>query len=283
MTLPNNGDIPVNQYPGIKMAPNGGVDFPGSGAAVSATGKLNIWNLPKGLPPTIWFDTGHNSTGDLPSEDRGGIHPGQPILARTRDTSFQQMLTPEQTMKQFAAMSVKNPNQYLALQQTLGVKVTGSWDSATKDALVGAMQSYTQVKDTGAAISFKDWLLQKGAYAQQLGIGSNRQPTINLTDPTQIRDAAQQAAVQALGQGLSSEQLNKFVAQFQAQQVQSQSDVYTTSTKLPAEAMAFAQSADPGAYKDNQRQSYINSLVDMFAPSGSQRPSMTPTPSVTGG
>ena len=110
--------------------------------------------------------------------------------------------------------------------------------------------------------------------------GSSSQPQVNLTDPAAIRAAAQTAAEQALGRGLNEKQLEHFVNQFQQtqQQVATSTSPTVSAPSLSDQAMQFVQENDPHAYAANKRQSYMNALVDMFAPSGSQRPGMTPVP-----
>lgn len=289
MTAPSGTNLPVGQFPGIATNPDGTPNFGGAAPAPGGgpSGQQNIWNLPKGLPAQLWFDVGHNSTGDQPNEDRGGLHPGH-LKAPNRSSAYQILKSPTQIMAQFAAMSANNPNEYLALQQALGVQLTGSWNATTKNALANAMQSYVELSlGAGVGMSFKDYLIQKGTEAQQLGLknsGAQAAQQIQVTDPTAIKAAAQSAFQAATGKGASEDQLNKFVAQFQAAQSSAQTQVGGTisAPDLSSQAMSYAQTADPGAYKDNQRQSFIDTLVNMFAPSGSQRPNMTPVPSVGG-
>lgn len=208
---------------------------------------------------------------------------------------------PWQVMAQFQAMSQNDPSRFAELQNALAsgpwgsVHINGVFDTNTEKALGTAMMQYVKLSmGTGAAPVYTDpktgkksggfvaYLLNSAATAQSLGGGGTSlggsQPSITLADPAQIRDAAQNAAVQALGQGLTEKQLNTFVQQFQSQQIQNQTDAYTQQTKLPAEAMAYAQKSDPAAYQAQQKESYLDQLVNLL---GGKRPDQQPTPGVT--
>lgn len=300
MTAPTGTNLPVGQFPGIPINPDGtpnfGVAASGGGASgkVDATGALSIWNIPTSIAKTrIWFDIGHPT--DLANEDRGGLHPGH-LKPVARSNAYQIVRSPQQIMKQFAAMSFNDPNSFFALQKALAsgpwgtVNPTGSFDASTEKALGNAMLQYVKLaQGAGVGVSFTDFLLQTGERAQQLGgkgtslgSGGSQQQQVSLADPGAIRQAAQSAAQAALGMGLSNDQLDKFVAQFQASQTAAQTSTASSSTNpdLSSQAMAFAQQSDPSAYHQNQRQSFVDTLVNMFAPSGSGRPNTAPVASV---
>lgn len=287
---------PPTATPG-SILPNGRPNFNAAasgGSPVDTSGMLNIWNIPKEITSQeIWFDVGHKSlhvSTDVGAAHSPDISPGLNIEKTTKTGAYQILKSPSEIMKQFAAMSFNDPNQFLALQRALAtgawgsVNATGAFDSATEKALGSAMLQYVKLtQGAGVGVSFTDYLLQTGERAQQLNPPTGGAASVvRLDDPTAIRAAAQQAAQQALGQGLSEDQLSKFVAQFQAAQTtyQTATSGSAASPDLSGQAAAYAQQADPQAFHDNQRQSYLSALVNMFAPSGSQRPNTTPVPKV---
>lgn len=205
--------------------------------------------------------------------------------------------SPQAILAQIAALSdPRNPqdlSRFVAIQKALAsgpwgsVNVNGIFDKSTQDAVINAMKDWYLISHGGKlGISFTDYLMGSGQVAQALGGGGtsagtglasgSTKPPI---DPSVIRAAAQNAAQSALGEGLSEKQLDEFVSQFQAQTAGQ--DAYTSSLHLPDIAMGFAQKENPTAFKQNQEQSYIDTLVNMFAPYQSQRPNMTPVPSIT--
>lgn len=207
--------------------------------------------------------------------------------------------SPQAILAQIASLSdprnVGNLQQFLAIQKALAsgpwgsVNVNGVFDKNTQDAVINAMKDWYLISHGGKlGISFMDYLLGSGQVSQALGGGgtpagsglaSGSTSGRSTLDPSVIRMAAQTAAQNALGEGLSEKQLDQFVSQFQSQTAGQ--DTYTSSLHLPDIAMGFVQKNDAGAYKAQQRQSYIDTLVNMFAPSGSQRPNETPVPSIT--
>jgi len=177
------------------------------------------------------------------------------------------------------------------------VKV-GQWDTTTQTAMKTALEHYEDfIQGAQEPMTFNEFLKQQastdadgGFFSQKgkgigsAGTGSSSVPQVNLTDPAAIRSAAQAAAQQALGQGLSEDQLNAFVQQFQAAQQSDQSSLNPTTTTpdLSSQALAFAEQQSPGEYKDHQIQGYMNTLLNMFLPSESQRANVQPVASVGG-
>ena len=304
---------PLGQSPTPPTLPDGTPNFPAAagGSAsgqtpVDPTGALNIWNIPSDISgQMIWFDTGNTkakyaiedqNVGAQHSPDITPVPGGQPQRVKVSGPSTHEILrSPVAIMKQFAAMSFNDPQKFLALQKALAmgpwgtVYATGAFDSHTESALASAMVQYVKLSaGAGVGISFTDYLLQTGARAQQLGgdgtsAGSGTatapfQP--QLTDPAEIRAAAQQAFQAAVGKGATASQLDAFVAQFQAAQKSAELANYNgkgaiTMPELTSQAGAYAQQEDPKAYAKYKSQSYVDALVNMFAPSGSQRPNMS--------
>lgn len=290
MTAPGNGlGGLVGVGGGLVLNPDGSANISASVGGAQAGAALTHWDLPTDVPTgaKIWFDTEYSRQANSePTSSTAAAENGtpNPITSYHTSGSKQVPATPAQIFAQFAALSAKNPNEFLALQKALNawspVNENGVWGPQTERALKAAMSSYWQLSHgAGVAMSFHDYMLQAGAAvaAKQQQAQANSIPRV--MDPAQIRAAAQNAAQQALGQGLSAKQLDQFVQQFQQEQLSNQSDPYTTSYKLPGEAMQFAQNANPTEYRENQAQTFANVLVNMFAPSASQRPNMQPTPS----
>lgn len=275
--------------------PDGTPNFPVA-VGVGTSKTPTLWNLPTDVPSgqTLWFDTGHTTDSNYDpttqSRDRSsfGSH---------TSGSSQVLKTPAQIMAQFAAESQNDPQAFLALQHLLAsgpwgsgtVYPTGAWDRNTEAALSGAMSLYYQLSQTGVAMSFTDYLQSTAARAQSLGgLGTSlggsaaKNTSTPVTDPASIRAAAQSAFQAATGKGATEAQLNHFVSHFQAAQITAETAMSGTpaAPSLTDQAMSYAQTADPSAYKGNQRQAFTDQLVNMFAPPASQRPNMTPVPTV---
>lgn len=282
MTAPSGG---LGGLIGASGAPN----FPTIAGSV-VNPKQSIWNIPTELNGyQIWYDNGYAPEPYDPTTESRNRAADNPLQSQ------RVMRDPETIMKQIAADVFNHPDQFLAIQHMLSsgawghVAMTGNFDYQTQSALKAAMVQYAQATNglngsdgAGVAISFKDYLLRTAQTAQAIAAqqAAGNAPQVHLADPTQIRDAAQNAAQQALGHGLTEAQLQQFVDKFQYEQMTAQTDAYTQSLKLPGEAMQYAQHVAPGDYQANQRQSFENTLVNMFAPSASNRPNIQPTPSV---
>lgn len=171
----------------------------------------------------------------------------------------------------------------------------GQWTSQTQSALHDAIKSYEAVSRGGQLPeTFTEFVAANqagvsagGQQAKSSGSGSSGPPPVNLADPDSIKAAAQSAAMTALGQGLSDDQLNAFVSQFQQAQQSAHNAAYADGStqysdpNLSDEAAAYAQKADPGAYQQNQHQAYMDALVNLFAgPGATARPSINVTPKV---
>lgn len=243
---------------------------------------------PLGIP-------GPNGSNSLANEQAVQVKGGK--TSSTSDI----FASPQQILAEVAALSdPRNPDnltKFVAIQKALAsgpwgtVNVNGVFDGSTQKALVDAMQQwYTLSHGAGVGISFMQYLMGSGNIAQALGGAGTSAGSLAAAakgpaplDPARIRGAAQQAAQQALGQGLTGKQLESFVSSFQAQAASSGTSAYESNIGLPDKAMAFVQQSNPGEYKANQQQAFIDTLVNMFAPSASQRPNMTPTPAYNPG
>lgn len=185
----------------------------------------------------------------------------------------------------------------------------GQWTKQTQDAVKAAIQSYEaaaihaasnlgtdaegnpiaitgQQLASGGVPTFFDFLAQNSQASQNAKAGfyapgssgntTKAPPQVNLTDPTAIRDAAQTAAMSALGHGLSEDQMAAFVNRFQEEQRKAQlSTASSVSTPdLSAQADMFAQTEDPADFSSYQDDKYMNALMNMFLPAASSRPNL---------
>lgn len=286
--------------------------------SVGVVGTANIydWILPKQLDPnkkTIWYDIRHgtkttpNNDGAAYGPPPAGILPGatqsvpgttpspMPTGAASRErttaTSTDRMVTPKQIMNTIGAMQYSDPKGFLAIQTYLSsgvwgtVHVNGTFDHETEVALGNAMLQWSKLtRNTEMPVDFKQYLSQAGSQALSLKGVSSGNPSgspISLSDPNAIRQAAQSAAMDAIGSGLSDAQLNQFVSKFQAEQVKYQmaaTGTQATAPDLSGEAAAFAQQSDPHGYQQNQRQAYLDALVNLLQPEGPSRPNIPITP-----
>ena len=311
MTAPSPSPTPgtVPHVPAPLPAPP---DYHGAAAAgqqaaagTTSSNPADWWGLGDAYGQTIFVGT---ATTPVPIIDptSGTPRVGGPTTETPQGVTTQDFM--KSVLKMWASQNeerLKNPGGltgYEQLQQELwsagfygqtsydSVHV-GQWTPQTQAAIVGAIQAYeTAKRSTKLPMTFADFLSTNSAQGSTGGFnvnsgsssGSTGPTQVNLTDPAAIRAAAQTAAQQALGRGLSEKQLEQFVNQFQQtqQQVATSTAATVSAPSLSDQAMQFVQENDPHAYAANKRQSYVNALIDMFAPSGSQRPGTTPVPSV---
>lgn len=284
MTTPFDPTLPISTI-GLEGGSPSGSTTP---TGYLPNGQYDIYNLGK-----IW-----NSTLYLGNEShkQAGPYAGTDVVMQGRNSSqtvtSPVTSTPYEYMKDFASWSVTSPAQYQALQAQLyaagfytkkprlGV-YTADDAAAMKKAITGYLGVVNP--DSPNPLTLSDYLdhASRQGEAQQKAEDAASAPVIQVTDSAAIRSAAMQAFQAATGRGASKAQLDKFVAQFQAAQTSAQTAAGGSTVSAPdlsSDAMQFAQQEDPQAYAQNQRQAYLNTLVNMFAPSGSERPNMTPVP-----
>lgn len=164
----------------------------------------------------------------------------------------------------------------------------GQYTDQTVSAMTLALQNYERTTaenstgTDGTPITFSEFLQNNaqmssdGGFYDQSGQGGAAAAAtqVNLTDPNEIRQAAQSAAQSALGMGLSDDQLNSFVSQFQSAQSGDQSSKAgsVTTPDLSSDANAFAQQQDPQGYQQHQVQGFQNAFASMFLSGASARP-----------
>jgi len=297
----STGSHPTTTPPSTKVPP------PPSyvGAAVPSTTPsqtqqtTTLWNLGALYNQPIFLGSEPGATPFINVDnDRTpykGALPAKAEFGKTQDLE-------KQIMQMWAAQSAEkkaNPNSltsYEQIQQALWAAGfygqtafkdihVGQWTTQTQAALTNALTSYEQVTQGGTLpVTFGDFLNQNGQGGADGGFGSgggSTTPQVQLADPVALRAAAQSAAQAALGKGLSKAQLDKFVSQFQSLQTADQTSTAASATtpEVSSEATAFAEQQDPAAYQQHQQDSYLNALVNMFLPSSSARPNMTPVAS----
>lgn len=285
-----------------------GLPIFGAGTPVTQNDPTTIWyqDLPTDLQGIkIWYDIRpavHHETlpeyGSVYNEQvPGGVPVPMSPSAQQRVTikgeNKQHELAPVDILKQVNAMSANDPSGFQSIQVLLSsgawgtVHVNGVFDHDTESALVNAMERYQQLSHgAGVGMSFTQYLERFGSAALRMqnggsGSGGSGVPQVALQDPATIRQYAQAAAQQALGRDLSEGQLDQFVQQFQSAQqaAQTSTGASATTPDLSSDAMAFVQQNDAGDYKQNQRQSYLDALVNLF---GGTRPSQDVTSPVKG-
>lgn len=250
-------------------------------------GQYDIYNLGALWDKTLYLG---NQTKKPDYVDTSTL---QGIEAVSHPSTVPVTSTPLEYLQQFASWSVTSPDQYAALQQQLyqsgfygsSKPRLGIYSTSDAKAMKEAITGYLGVVNPANPnpLTLSDYLDHASAQGQQDQKAAPAAP-LQVTDPSQIRSAAQAAFQAATGKGATDAQLNAFVAQFQSQQTSAQTAVSGTvsSPDLSAEAMQYAQGADPQQFADHQRESYISTLVNMFAPSQSQRPNSQPVSPVGG-
>jgi hypothetical protein len=280
------------------------------------TGLISIWTDPTNLPSSdskafwdtsIWYDNGtktasnSNPDGSVAApHSRGGPtfdDVGSP--SKSHSVSFDNNMSAAEVMKQYAAMSQRDPLGFAAIQKELqaagfyGASTTavlGGFNSQTEKALADAMYQYIKVaQGSGTPVNFSDFLRNTAAANQ--GINGNvpgasgGSSTPILTDPDTLTRYAQMAAQAALGRSLSKQELNSFVDQFHQQQVQSYTDaanhngLSSMKDDPRASAIGFVTSTNKPEFEQHQIQGYTDSFLNMFLPSStSAAPSPTMDP-----
>lgn len=293
--------------------PNYGSIIPTS-VRTDTSGAIDVWNLPSWVydyekqvaKPIYWTENpegGNGTNTDIAPQFNNRAFRKANGLPEEMDKpqSFDTNVSAEELMKQFAAM---DPSQLQPLQ---GLLANGPWgasknyvasgvfDQNTEQMLSNAIVQYLKVsRGAGKAISFMQFLTDGatsnvangGGVNGSGGTGGGAGQVINLTDPAQIRSAAQQAAQEALGHVFTNSELDSFVNSFQAQQTAAQQvsgGQDSTMPDLTAEAMQEAQTgANAQEFSNHQALGYMDTFLNMFLPSGSNRGGVNPVTPVTG-
>lgn len=283
--------VPPGQFDPNKVPQNRAVTEPGGQAT-------DVF----GLNPTEqkWsFFTG--TTGGTSVPPIGGVIPAVQIPADIAAPEKPTTATALELMRTFASYaSSPDPSQrqdWAATQQQLyqagaygSTKPRlGFWGPADAPALMKAFRAYQGVAGPdGAAlpVTFSEWL---GNAAQTETQNEQAPPAtpavaIPLDDPDTIAQTAQSAAEDALGHGLSTADLQKFVSSFQAKQLAARSTQTGTyaDPDVTAQAESFVQSQHPQQYQDQKSQAYMNAFLNLFLPSGSTRANEPVVPTAGG-
>ena len=292
--------------PGGTALPNySGIDTSGGGtkAPSDASGAIDIWDLPSDIKGhVIWFDTGQStpSSGANQAASRlARAHPGEVNVAKlSQPHSFEVQATSEDVMKQFAAMSQSDPTGFASIQKELQAagfygnasSVFGGWNQQTETAVKDALLQYIKVSEgAGVPVSFLDFLKNQATANQGIngngqGGGGGAPSTPILTDPDTLANYAQKAAQAALGRALTPAEVNKFVAEFHGEQIQSYTDaahhqgLSSLKDDPRASAIQYVAQANPKEYDQHQIQGYTDAFLNMFLPSGSQAPNVNTDP-----
>lgn len=298
MTLPTIPGVP--DYPPADPTPQDS-----TGGVFDVWGLGHYYNMPVGMGMTP------GRAGEA-----GGMDPGlrvTPVAPKQKWGTTQQLMEMYKDLWATGSAGKDPKNQkalhnYEVLQVLLlqagayGPSATvddvrfGQWTDQTESALVKALAGYeSAIKGDKTPMEFGEFLRQNrnaGSYqgkstADILAIAGKKTaaaPQVNLADPETLRQAAQDAAVKALGQGLTPEQLNSFVAEFQGAQASYQQSTNSTvvGPDIGSDAAAYAQHADPQGYSNHQAKGYMSQLLNMFLPSDDQRPDIQPVTSVIG-
>lgn len=150
----------------------------------------------------------------------------------------------------------------------------GTWDSPTKDALVGALKQMVGVSAAGSTATFEEYLNQLAKRRAELGIGTD-QPTKQVqsfTDPAAIQRSAQSAAEAALGRRLNEKEVKKFQMHFHNLEVNAYEDAAKTgqyaNPSLEAQAGQFAEDVSPAEYGGQRLGEYVSAFEKMVGVNG---------------
>lgn len=308
--------VPLNPDSSPKLGGTTGQPVPVDAGAAKIWGiptELTDYLNQVGTGGKLFFDVGQHkvkhggTSGPVIYSGDGDIKVGaaKPVSvpASIKTEAYNVMLKPWQVMAQIQASSYNNPALFVSIQNALAqsgafgtVHINGTFDQATQNAIAQAMIAYVKLSvGTEAVPEYQDpktgkkssgfvaFILNAAQRGKALGVNQPAvppKPTLTVTDPAAIRSQIQNAAQTALGRGLSEEQINAFVTQFQNEQKHAElagPGATAVQPDLSSEAGKFAQQANPGAYKANQRQAFVDSLVNLLGGTNA-RPTITPTP-----
>jgi hypothetical protein len=277
------------------------------------TGLISIWTDPTNLPSSdskafwdtsIWYDNGtktasnSNPDGSVAApHSRGGPtfdDVGSP--SKSHSVSFDNNMSAAEVMKQYAAMSQRDPLGFAAIQKELqaagfyGASTTavlGGFNSQTEKALADAMYQYIKVaQGSGTPVNFSDFLRNTAAANQgingNMSGGSGGSSTPLLTDPDELTRYAQMAAQNSLGRSLSKQELNSFIDQFHNEQIQSYTDaanhngLSAQKDNSRAAAIDFVTTNNKPEFEQHQIQGYTDSFLNMFLPSSTSAAPQVP-------
>jgi hypothetical protein len=293
---------PVPQY-GAGAAP--------SGSTTSTYDPNDIWQLGQlyNVPIYLGYSVGptkEESALDrhLPGSDRPSRGPDGPQYKDAEDVVsgyYNQWVKGTAGNDSQAYQAFVNLQKSLyysgAYGQTSFDKIhAGQWTSQTVNALSEALNEYHQASQSGAPISFEEWLsanakgAQKaggGFYSDTTGSGASA-PVLNLADPQTLRMTAQQAAQAALGRNLSSDELSRFVDSFHAQQQAAfgaanaqGATSYTDAGSPTAAAEAFVAQGHGQEAGQHQVIGYADALLNHLMSGSGELPTGTVDPTVT--
>lgn len=287
---------------------------PAPATASTSSNPADIWGLGNlyGMPVGLGTTSGNHASGGG-TRTRGMGIDYRDVGQQNPGTAFGTTQDLLQNMKDLWALgsSGSKPENQAALQQYEELQLMllqgdhyssgtttknlrfGQWTSATEKAIVDALSGYEQaIAGNATPMTFHDYLAQN-RNAGSVGGKSTTDPgsvggatgaasQAILDDPALLRSTVMSAAQAALGRGLSSAQLDKFVAQFQGAQASYQQSANSTIVRPDAVAQAgvFAQQAAPQQYANHQAQGYMNALLNVFLPSADSRANITPVASV---
>jgi hypothetical protein len=283
------------------------------------TGLISIWTDPTNLPSSdskafwdtsIWYDNGtktasnSNPDGSVAApHSRGGPtfdDVGSP--SKSHSVSFDNNMSAAEVMKQYAAMSQRDPLGFAAIQKELqaagfyGASTTavlGGFNSQTEKALADAMYQYIKVaQGSGTPVNFSDFLRNTAAANQGINgnvpgaSGGSSAPI--LTDPDTLTRYAQMAAANSLGRSLTKDELTKFIDQFHNEQINSYTQaaghngLSAMKDDPRSSAIGFVTTNNQPEFEQHQIQGYTDSFLNMFLPSNSAAPNTPVDPQAIG-
>lgn len=291
-------------------------DYSGSSDSVptgtTPANPLDVWHLGNYYGQPIAIGTVQPGGASHSINNGQDLVPGKtnPIsnAGNIRYASAQDYITQMADLWAQATAGTKPENlaamrQYVALQNSLynaGAYGATSYDKirwgqwqGTEGALTKAIESFADFSvGTSQPMTFSEWLDSHRLGGQDTGSigpggvsndasggGGGAASTISLADPNAIRETAQQAAQAALGHVLKPGQLDAFVNQFHAAQAsyQTQAGGEAVSPDLTADANALVQQGDNAQeFSNHQALGYMDTFMNMFLPSGSQRGGVQP-------
>lgn len=289
------------------------IPVPGAPLPTSSTGNYNdiplststtpgtnsgssIWNLDVPTGAQVYTGINPPTTADGDVVHQKGV--------RTATYQSNNYVSADDFMSGLVKMSQTDPGSFQQVQRQMweagyyGSEAwkdvrQGTWSPDTSTAVKKAIEAYADVAiKAGVPTTFTDFLSQNAGNAEAGGNvdgtagGTPPNTQVQLTDPVALKQAATQAAQQALGRNLTDAQLNAFVDSFHAQQTQSQqtsqlaaesnTNSVTTTPDASAQATQFAEQQNPDEFAKYQTSAYTNIFANMFLPSGSSAANITP-------
>lgn len=263
--LPTSSSTSSSTSNGINSLPNGQYDYLGIGSwayAPDSNGVLQPAQINVGL-----------TSGSGSYAQKRGDDADQAL----NNTPRNQYVTVNDLMNQFLQMSATSPNQWANVQSELYLagfysgKPTygGAWSTADGNALSDAMRNFLAVQQSGADISFGEWLgngakagLSAGGPGGGSG-GSTRAP-LQYTSSGTLDQVGNEEAQTELGRNLNSTEQAGFVSDYHGEESAAYNGGSENAGDPTAEAKQYIDKNNNAEMQTHLQADYAEKMLSML-------------------